>query len=444
MEEHDQETQVLTLEEDLLNSEESLRTPQLEIENREKIIEALESLKTSIESNNLVSRGVISQYLNIAGDDAVPLSLESFSTLPSNVNLKKSVESIQASIESNKLALVLAIAAVAVGVILLIRKLLIHLRNRKTDIGKSTKRLIDEHKEWMKEEAAADKEEIRNNDDTKKRAYRAAQYEIYTELQKEPEKRNKHMKMISDKYTLLVEHIFVDNHEGILSRLTSVHNNFREFSSYLNQICLGVEHLLNIYREVYGEVDLNAADSTNAIMDDLEAINSNFKTRQITALDEATNDLFQLSRKPAEFTIEKLNKLEDNLTSSSNLYFIDRLESFGVVGVDKTSTKISDATANYCINQLEEIKRIKETHVGEADLFFSRFNSIVESLEKAVRQYERLLTLFVRVADEYLLFITAIGALYNIRKSLYKKFIVKIKAEGKNPDDQKLYNYKDI
>lgn len=430
-------------ERDIIDHEDEYQQENQRIEALQETVRSLEHLKASIEANQLVSKGTISQYFAIAGDNASPIALENFTTRPSKTNIAMSLDAIKASLEMNKFLLIAAIAAVAVGVVILIRKLIIYIRNRKTDVGKSTSKLKESSKEWNKEAREAEKEASKG-DDTRKRAMQAAQSSIDEEFTKAPNARRPPLQVVEQRYTMLVEHIFVENNDNILRKLTQVHSQFNDFTKTLLRLSIGVEELLKIYHEVQGHVDLNASDSTNAIMQDMENVSKEFKERNLVAFGISTEELFAMVGQKAEFTANKLNAFEENLTRSSTMYFIDRLESFALVGTDKNSNKIDDPVANRVMNLLEEIKRAKEIHVDGSDEFFARFNPLVDSLKAAVTQYKSLLELFIKVADEYLFFITAVGNIFNIRKEIYKRFMAEIKSKGKDPNDQKFHNYQDI
>lgn len=432
------------IERDLLDHQEEHAENYAKVETGMRTISQLEAIKDQIQTNQQVSRGVMMTYMDVAGDDAVPVSLESFSSLPSRNNIALSIESIEASIESSKLMVGLAIAAIAVGVIVLVRKLLIYIRNRKNDVGRSTKKLKDTEKEWTDTIKDAEKLASKKNDDTAKRACQAAANEIEAELVKPYQERNKQMKMVSDKYTRLVEHIFVENVGDVLSRINNVHNNFGAFTKHLKDLNKKLGELIGIYQRTHGNVDLNADVLTGGIIDEMVKMSEDFKSRDIEALANATAEMNTLLKQPAELTVTKFRKFEDNIIRSSTLYFIDRLESFGVVGTDKNTTKIDDATGNECMDLIEKMSHMKETDTGESEEFFARLTPVLDAMRGAVGQYQSLLTLFSRVAEEYLIFIAAVGNVFNIRMALYKRFLAEIRAKGKDPADQKVHNYKDV
>lgn len=432
------------IERDLLDHQEEQAENYARVEAGMKTIGHLEAIRDQIQTSQQVSRGMMAAYADVAGEDAIPVALESFTTLPSRNNIALSLEAIEASIESSKLMIGLAIAAVAVGVIVLVRKLLIYIRNRKNDVGRSTKKLKDDEGDWVDVVKDAEKAASKKGDDIPKRAVLAAQNEIDAELAKHYNDRNKVMKVASDKFTLLVEHIFVDNVGDVLSRINNVHNNFGSFRKYLKEINVKLGELIKIYQHTQGNVDLNADVVTGKIIAEMVEMANSFKSNQIEALANATDNLLELVKQPAELTVDKMKRFEDNIVRSSTLYFIDRLESFGVVGVDKNSSKIDDATGNETMDLIEKVSHMKETDTGESEGFFAQLSPVLSALNNAVTQYRQLLTLFSKVADEYLLFIMAVGQVFNIRMVLYKRFMAELRAQGKDPADQKTYNYKDM
>lgn len=307
-----------------LELENIIKTQSIIEENARLKLVTLESYRDKIESEGM-SKQIASLLNNVMGEDVGMLSLESFSTYPSNNNKNRAYDLLDIAMESNVWIIIAAIAVAAIAVIYLIYKLFKYLTTKRNSAEYVEKKL----RNYVEKRENAIKTEIKKNPEIAERAIQLTDEMIRISMQDRSNPKYEKIHKLMDAYTYIIDGIFAQKNPDVLIKLQSADIDFDKYRgnvlAYTNDVARVFEMTdrLNFGKVIDTNELLNAQNDINFALNqlDLNADGNAAVKKTLTFLDKY-KDIIARESVLADLNTNKLVDIRNNLLDAKFSFVI--------------------------------------------------------------------------------------------------------------------------
>lgn len=413
---------------------------QSQLDEQEKLTETMDELKEEIR-NSGASREMAMRVNQLVGEEQGEIAVEHFTIIPSNNNSKMLYSALDEAMESNKYVMLGVIVAATIAAIYLIYKLVKFIasiiRETKSIGGKATTNA----KEVMK------KEDKLLKDENTEKAIIFTRNKFYQQFDIPADKRDPRFNRIHECYTGLLDHVFYENKDYVLKAISAATTNYTALTIKLQRIIIAVESLIELYDKTAPHYcpDLNFEDTIESIGDtlnhDSDEYHKSIRENALQAFDALTG---YREEKP-ELTSSKMKRIETNMMMDGTFAFYEALESTNIMKINGDKFDGSELMDK----ALELIEREKKI-AGEASKYpdaaktRAQMSVGVVLLNDISKFYVELLNRIQKLQADYRTFFYEVDKIYAIRKRLADELVKRLKASGKDVDNQKLHHFANL